>query len=94
MNSYFEKADIIISHGGTGTVLELLSSGKKFIVVANTSLADNHQVEFLNSLSSLYPLKWMDDVVNLKRIITSPIPHIELGVGRGELGENLKKYIS
>jgi len=93
LDSYFKKADLIVSHGGTGTVLELLSSGKKFIVVANTSLADNHQVEFLSGLSDLYPLKWTDNMGDLKEIIQSPINNLKLSTERENLGVYIKNYI-
>ncbi|KAI7904420.1 UDP-N-acetylglucosamine transferase subunit ALG13 [Cokeromyces recurvatus] len=47
-----EKADIIISHAGAGTVLQALRlENKKLIIVINESLMDNHQLELAKALT-------------------------------------------
>ena len=38
-NSLMEKADIIITHGGVGSIISALEKGKKVIVVANLAPA-------------------------------------------------------
>ncbi|KAF9573699.1 hypothetical protein EC968_008215 [Mortierella alpina] len=40
-----EHADLIISHAGSGSILEALRLKKKLIVVVNEDLMDNHQQE-------------------------------------------------
>ena len=51
MEQYIEKADVIITHSGTGSVLTPLKKGKKVIVCARLSKyeehVDDHQVELL-----------------------------------------------
>ncbi|AEO64554.1 glycosyltransferase family 1 protein [Thermothielavioides terrestris NRRL 8126] len=44
------RAGCVISHGGTGTVGEVLSVGAALIVVANPTLMDNHQLELAETL--------------------------------------------
>ena len=44
-------ADIIISHAGTGSILEALELKKLLFVVVNEQLMDNHQLEFAKELS-------------------------------------------
>lgn len=50
--SDLQMADLIISHAGAGTVLEVLRlNNKKLIVVVNNSLQENHQCELADALS-------------------------------------------
>jgi UDP-N-acetylglucosamine transferase subunit ALG13 len=52
---YLESADVVVSHAGSGTILETLrmeiSSKPKLIVVPNETLMDNHQMELAKALS-------------------------------------------
>lgn len=49
-------ADMIISHAGSGSILEALSMDKKLLVVINDLLMDNHQIELAQELSPEYLL--------------------------------------
>lgn len=46
-------ADLVISHAGAGTILEVLRSQKNLLVVVNTLLMDNHQIEIANHFQHL-----------------------------------------
>jgi UDP-N-acetylglucosamine transferase subunit ALG13 len=50
VKKYMRQARYVISHGGTGSMLELLQMGKKIIAVANRDLSGNHQEAFLLKL--------------------------------------------
>ncbi len=50
VQKYMREAQYVISHGGTGSMLELLQMGKRIIGVPNRELADNHQETFLQKL--------------------------------------------
>ena len=41
--SYYDWADIIVSHAGAGTFYQLMELGKKVILVPNLELKDGHQ---------------------------------------------------
>ena len=43
--SHIETADIIVSHAGTGSIIDVLRLKKNLVVVTNDSLLDNHQLE-------------------------------------------------
>jgi len=48
IKSYIDKADVIITHAGAGSVYSMLEQGKKLIVVPNLTRVDLHQVELAN----------------------------------------------
>ncbi|KAL0947049.1 hypothetical protein HGRIS_013191 [Hohenbuehelia grisea] len=50
LNDEFTTADLIISHAGSGTILDVLRTGKPLIVVPNPTLLDNHQEELASVL--------------------------------------------
>lgn len=55
ISPHLETADVVISHAGSGTILETLRMGSnsrpKLIVVPNETLMDNHQLELAKALS-------------------------------------------
>ncbi|GAC72791.1 predicted glycosyltransferase [Moesziomyces antarcticus T-34] len=55
LKSYIESADVVISHAGSGTILDTLRvrpHPPALVVVPNTSLMDNHQVELAEALGN------------------------------------------
>lgn len=53
----YNVADLVISHAGSGTILDVLRRGKSLIVVPNPTLLDNHQEELADALNTLGHLK-------------------------------------
>ena len=52
LQKFYKENDLMIGHGGPGTVFEILDTGKRFIACANTDRTDKmHQVEFLRAIS-------------------------------------------
>ncbi|KDQ07932.1 glycosyltransferase family 1 protein [Botryobasidium botryosum FD-172 SS1] len=45
------RADLVISHAGSGTILDVLRTPKPLVVVPNETLLDNHQIELALALS-------------------------------------------
>lgn len=45
IGAYIAEADLVVSHGGTGSILDTLRLGKPLLVVANDLLMHNHQME-------------------------------------------------
>ena len=77
-----EQADLILSHAGAGTVMEVLRMNKKMIVVINTDLMDNHQTELAGAMAERGHLHVVDSAEKLNEVQTwaafedlSPIPH-------------------
>ncbi|PPQ72092.1 hypothetical protein CVT24_008379 [Panaeolus cyanescens] len=53
----YKEADLVISHAGSGTIVDVLRMGKVMIVVPNDTLADNHQEELASALQEMKYLK-------------------------------------
>ena len=51
LESDMRKADLVISHCGAGTTLEILRMHKKAVGVINDKLMDNHQVELADAMA-------------------------------------------
>lgn len=50
---YIEQVDIVVSHAGTGSIIDVLKLDKPLIVVVNECLMDNHQVDVANEFAKL-----------------------------------------
>ena len=65
LDRYYNQADLVVAHGGTGTTLEVLSKGIPLISVANPDVKDNHQHEFLEALESVNALTYCRELESL-----------------------------
>ncbi|EEB91813.1 hypothetical protein MPER_09768 [Moniliophthora perniciosa FA553] len=64
----YERADLVISHAGSGTILDVLRLKRPLIVVPNSTLLDDHQQELATALQEMGYLK-VADTKNLAAII-------------------------
>ena len=64
---HIANADLVISHAGSGTILERLhtGNGRRLVVVVNENLMDNHQIELCTKLHQLEHLQACFRVENL-----------------------------
>jgi len=65
LEPYYERADIVVAHGGLGTVMEVLRRGGKLIGVANRDRYDQHQEDLLGYLAEEGYLIWCHDLASL-----------------------------
>ncbi|MCB9858514.1 MAG: hypothetical protein H6818_22785 [Phycisphaerales bacterium] len=68
------EADLIITHAGTGCVIEAIESGNPFIAVVNDSKAGDHQREFLRVLETTHDFCWIESPAKLASALPDARP--------------------
>lgn len=87
-------ADMIITHAGTGSLCEFIALGKPFIAVVNDTKAGNHQLEFLEHLSSLYDFCWVCSPRDLKQALPHARPATPLSkTAEGRLAKDIQAFL-
>lgn len=69
MPELIDQADLVITHAGTGSVMQCLSQGKRFIAVVNSSKKHDHQREFVEELSRRYDFCWIGSPDELPEVL-------------------------
>ncbi len=67
-------ADLIITHGGTGLVMECIQSGRPFIAVPDELKPKNHQLEFLEALAERFDYCWARRPTDLETVLPHARP--------------------
>lgn len=66
---YYDRAEIVVAHGGMGTIAEALEREKKLICVVNPTTYDRHQEHLLRILAERNHLLWCKDLDHLEDAI-------------------------
>lgn len=69
LEPYMEQADLVVSHGGLGTVIEVAGLGKPLVAVCNPELYDRHQEDLLAYMEAQGHLLWCRDLSDLQDAI-------------------------
>lgn len=73
---YFQKADLIVSHAGMGTILKSLAATKPLVVVPRIAELNehrnNHQLATVHQLKSIVGLTVVEDEHELNRWLNTP----------------------
>ena len=64
----YAEFDFVIGHGGSGTIIEVLSLEIPMICFCNYSLMDNHQFELLDKLNQLNFITFIKEIKELLNI--------------------------
>jgi UDP-N-acetylglucosamine transferase subunit ALG13 len=62
---YYEAADLVITHGGLGTLTEVLGHGLRTVGVSNPDRFDRHQDQILRAFEEAGHLIWCRDLAEL-----------------------------
>ena len=93
---YINKAEVIITHGGCGSIFNAILAGKKIIAVARLSkygeMVDDHQLELITKLSKDgYILNGSDSLIDTWNLVHSFNPR-KYDFAHN-IVPNLKKYL-
>jgi len=69
LEPYYERAEIVVSHGGAGTILEVLRRGMRLVSADNPDRPDQHQKDMIGHMASLGKLVWCRDLARLQAAI-------------------------
>lgn len=65
LDEYYDQARLVVSHGGLGTLVEVLRRGKPLIGASNPDRYDLHQNDLLGELEQGGYLLWCRDLQSL-----------------------------
>lgn len=77
LSSYEQSADLVLSHGGSGTIFEVLYLKKPIIAVINGSLMDNHQEELVLALERRKLLWGCKEICSIESVLDKLIKEKE-----------------
>jgi len=95
MREKLEKADIVVSHGGYGTLSEAVKMGKKVVAVPRLAGEHNHsQLELVQALEKEGYLLGVYEIADLERKIAEARNFIPSKFKSGNAGEIINKFIA
>lgn len=65
LDPFYEQADVVVTHGGLGTVTEVLRRGLRVVGVSNPDRFDRHQDQILLAFEQAGHLVWCRDLAGL-----------------------------
>jgi len=92
IDDYLEKAELVITHGGT-TVLNMLGEEKRFVAIANTVLADDHQTSYLQHIYKYAPIHWTRDVLDIEELIAAALSQPPPKINMPSLPQEIDRLI-
>ncbi|GAG00358.1 unnamed protein product [marine sediment metagenome] len=69
LSPYYERASLVVSHGGLGIVTEVLTRGRPLVAVEDPDQPDRHQREILSIWEQEGHLIWCKDLKTLPESI-------------------------
>lgn len=69
LEEYYQKADIVISNCGAGTIMENVTKGRNLIVIQNPDITGGHEWEMVTKMEKGGHLVWCKDIDDLANAI-------------------------
>jgi beta-1,4-N-acetylglucosaminyltransferase len=70
LDPYYAAADLVITHGGLGTLTEVLQRGLRTVGVSNPDRFDRHQDQILQALEEAGHIVWCRELADLQAAVT------------------------
>jgi beta-1,4-N-acetylglucosaminyltransferase len=71
LTPHYERASVVISHGGVGIITEVLQHGRPLVGVEDVDQPEQHQGEILSALAQQGYLIWCKDLQKLPLAIAA-----------------------
>jgi len=71
IDTYYNWADVVITHAGAGSVYQLLELDKKVIIIPNLSRVDSHQIDIANYMEEMQYALVCYDLNELEKSISN-----------------------
>jgi beta-1,4-N-acetylglucosaminyltransferase len=69
LTPYYERADIVVAHGGLGTLIEVMQRGIKLIGLSNPDRYDRHQDDLLRTFEAAGHMIWCRTLEGLPKAL-------------------------
>ena len=69
LEEYYNKADLVISNCGAGTIMENVTKGRKLIVIQNPDITGGHEWELVTEMEQGHHLIWCKNIEQLQQSI-------------------------
>jgi UDP-N-acetylglucosamine transferase subunit ALG13 len=73
LDQHYERADLVIAHGGLGTTIEVLARGLPLVSVSNPDRYDNHQDDILGAMAEEGYLVWCRQLDQLEHAVETAL---------------------
>lgn len=96
---HVEKARVVVTHAGVGSILVARSSGRRPVVIPRLQrfgeAVDDHQLAFARRLDGLGLVALVDDPAGLAAsLLTPPTDTDSAGIGSGDLERELRSFLT
>lgn len=69
LDPYYERATLVVAHGGLATTMEVLQRGLPLVSVSNSDRYDNHQEDLVSTMDAQGYLVWCRQLDQLEQAI-------------------------
>ena len=69
LEDFFERADVIVSNCGAGTIMENVTKGRRLVVIQNPDITGGHEWELVKKMEQGQHLVWCRSLEGLPQCI-------------------------